>query len=849
MDRDNPPAGRSGFFWTLSAEEALRIQESSLKGLSTSDVEKKRATYGHNTVKAKKKQTSLVIFLNQFKSPITLILLFAAALSFFLQDPTDAAIIIVIVLFSTLLGYWQEKTAGDAVARLMVLIQIKTKVLRDGKEGDISIEEVVPGDVVLLSAGNVVPADCLILEEDELFVDEAAFTGESFPVEKDIKALPADTVLSKRSNSLFMGAHIVSGTAKALVVATGENTEFGKISLSLHKKSPETDFERGIRKFGYLLMQVTLVMVILIFGLNVLLKKPVLESLLFTLAIAVGLTPQLLPAITTVTLSRGANKMAKRQVIVKRLNSIENFGNMSVLCSDKTGTLTDGAVKVNRAINVFGSDSNEVLLMAKINASLQQGFKNPIDEAVSTVDAGRDISGYERIDEIPYDFIRKRLSILTGFENGNRLVTKGAVSRILDICDRVLDAEGNIVPMDSIDGEISKMYESLSSQGFRTLGVAYKDLGDALSISKSDEANMVFAGFVSLFDPLKPGIRETIAELGEYGIELKVITGDNALIAKTMSVQAGMDDAVILTGDHMRKMSDAALIQQVSRVNVFAEVEPNQKERIINALKKSGRVVGYMGDGINDVSALHAADVGISVNTAVDVARESADLVLLNQDLNVLIEGMKEGRRTFGNTQKYIFMATSANFGNMFSMAGASLFLPFLPLLPKQILLMNLITDVPAMTISSDNVDDEWIKKPRKWDIGFIKRFMVVFGVLSSVFDYLTFGVLLFVLKASDSLFQTGWFIESVVSATLIVLVVRTRKSFFKSKPGRYLSIASVSVALIALVLPFLPFSSLLGFSNVPLVFYPAMLGIVVLYIASAEWMKKIFYRHFGKEG
>lgn len=830
-------------FWASKVPEIFNTLNSSGNGLSTAEAEKARESAGLNTLKESKKQSGFLLFLSQFKSPITIILILAALLSFFLNDRTDATIILAIVLFSTLLGYWQEKSAGDAVAQLLSLIQIKASVIRDGRKQELPVEEIVPGDVVTLSAGDIVPADCLLIEEDELFVDEATFTGETFPVEKNVTQLPEDTPLSKRTNSLFMGSHIVSGTGKAIVVHTGMATEFGSISHSLRKKAPETAFEVGIRKFGYLLMQITLVMVITLFAVNVMLHKPILDSLLFTLAIAVGLTPQLLPAIITVNLSRGAKQMAQKKVIVKRLNAIENFGNMNVLCSDKTGTLTAGKVKVDRGIDSAGAESSEVLRLAKINAVLQQGFKNPIDEAIAAIPT-EDISTYARIDEIPYDFIRKRLSLLVKENGGSRLITKGAVKQVLAVCTHALAANGKTVPIQEVLPALQKLYEELSAQGFRTLGIASKSYENKQSIAREDEQDMTFRGFITLFDPPKEGIAETIRELNEYGIELKVITGDNALIARSLSEQIGLKNAVILTGSELRAMSDAALINQAVQTHVFAEIEPNQKERIIIALKKAGKTVGYMGDGINDVSAIHAADVGISVNTAVDVAKKTADLVLLNQDLEVLVEGMKEGRRTFANTQKYIFMATSANFGNMFSMAGASLILPFLPLLPKQILLTNLLTDFPSMAISTDNVDEEWIKQPKKWDIGFIKRFMISFGILSSVFDYVTFGVLLLLFHAKESEFQTGWFIESVVSAILIVLIVRTRKPLLESRPGKYLSIASLLVILLVLALPYLPVASLMGFTPVPLGLYLTMLFIVGLYILAAEWMKRWFYRH-----
>ena len=834
-------------FWSLKIDDAFKQVNSRAEGLNATEIKDRRIKYGSNSIQSTKRQTALLLFLNQFKSPITIILLLASILSYVLQDKTNAIIIIVIVFISSGLGFWQENAAGNAVAQLMAMVRISANVIRNKTKGEIPVEEIVPGDIILLQAGDIIPADSLLIEANKLFIDEAAFTGETFPVEKTPSVLPADTVLAKRANALFMGSHVVSGTAKALVMQTGINTEFGHISQTLKIAIPETEFEKGIRHFGYLLMEITLVLVIIIFGINVLLHKPVLDSFLFTLAIAIGLTPQLLPAIITVNLAQGARKMAKKNVIVKRLNSIENFGSMNVLCSDKTGTLTEGKVEVYKGTDCYGKENNKVLQIAKTNASLQQGFKNPIDEAI----AGLDLAGYQqvkRLDEIPYDFIRKRLTLLVSGPEHIQMITKGAVNKVLEICTFAEDADGKPVPIADVTAQIHKTYEAFSADGYRTLGVAYKVGNNKGSICKEDEKDMVFAGFVALFDPPKPGIAETIATLRSLGIALKVITGDNVLIAKSMATKVGLNSSVILSGSDMKNMSVEALRVNVLKTDVFAEVEPVQKQLIILALKKGGKVVGYLGDGINDATALHAADVGISVNTAVDVAKEAADLVLLDHDLNVLIEGVKEGRRTFANTQKYIFMATSANFGNMFSMAGASLFLSFLPLLPKQILLTNLITDLPAMTIATDAVDDDWISKPRRWDIKFIKRFMLVFGILSSVFDYLTFGTLLLLFKAGETEFQTGWFIESVVSASLIVLVVRTHKSFIKSNPGKYLLGSTLLVAVIALLFPLFPFAHAMGFAPLPIKFYLAMIAIVAMYLISAEIMKRWFYKSFHNQ-
>lgn len=833
-------------FWSLKVEDALIENKSSLSGLSANEALKRKRKFKPDLFETKKEESRIKLFLNQFKNPITLILLFAATLSFFLQESTNAVIILIIILFSTILGFWQEKTAGDAVSKLLNLIQITGTVLRDGKKLEISIEQIVPGDIIFLTAGDIIPADCLLIQEDELFIDEAAFTGETFPVEKDTGVLPHDTPLKKRKNSLFMGSHVVSGTGTALIITIGKSTEFGHISQKLKSKIPKTDFEIGIKKFGSLLMKITIVMVIFLFGVNVLLNKPLLDSLLFTLAIAVGITPQLLPVIIAVNLSQGAKRMAEKQVIVKRLTAIENFGNMNIMCSDKTGTLTEGKVKVHKTLDYLGQESNYVLSLAKINATLQQGFKNPIDKAISKINV-ENFKKYKRVDEIPYDFIRKRLSILIKENNNsNKLITKGAVSQILEICDTTIDKDRNKLPIKDAIDKIKKIYEDLSSKGYRTLAIAYKDFENVSVVSRDDEKNMVFAGFISLYDPPKEGIKDTIKELNKFDVELKIITGDNSLIAKSMSKEVGITNSNIITGNEIRKMSDSAFLQKVVEVDIFAEIEPNQKESIILNLKKRGKVVGYLGDGINDVSAIHGADVGLSVNTAVDVAKEAADIVLLDKDLNVLIEGVKEGRRTFTNTQKYIFMAISANFGNMFSMAGASLFLPFLPLLPMQVLLTNLLTDLPSMAISSDNVDDEWIQKPLGWNINFIRRFMFIFGSLSSVFDYLTFGLLIFIFQATEVVFHTGWFLESVVSATMIVLIIRTKKTFTKSRPSEYLTIASIAVALFVIILPILPLAPILSFTSLPLIFYIVMLTIVALYILSAELVKKWFYKNLS---
>lgn len=830
-------------FWSIPEEELLKSLETTEKGLTSEEAGIRLSRHGMNVLARKKKSDAISLFASQFKSPIVIILIFASALSFFLHQYTDSGIIFTIIFLSAALGFWQEYSAAGAIDKLLAIVHIKATVFRDGAPVEIPVEDVVPGDVVSLSAGASIPGDCRILTSQDLFIDEAALTGETFPAEKTAGTLPEETSPGARANSLFMGTHVISGTARAVVVMTGLSTAFGQIYEHLKLRTPETDFERGIRRFGYLLMEVTFLLVFAIFTINVFLHKPVLDSFLFSVALAVGLTPQLLPAIISVNLSHGAREMARHKVIVKKLSCIENFGSMNVLCSDKTGTITEGQVQVKSFIDVEGSESEKVLLFGHLNSHFETGFKNPIDEAILAY-RSYDVSGWTKVDEIPYDFIRKRLSIAASHEGSCILMTKGAVNNVLTVCTKVEKPDGTIAALDTLRAPIEKTYETLSAQGLRTIGVAYRAVDDQACPVRELENDMTFLGFIVLFDPPKEGICETIGRLNKLAISLKVITGDNRLVATHMGTMVGLENPRILTGTDLQHTRDEALLRRANSTDIFAEVEPNQKERIIIALKKAGNVVGYMGDGINDAPALHAADVSISVEGAVDVAKESADIVLLERNLDVLANGVMEGRKTFSNTLKYVFMATSANFGNMFSMAGASLFLAFLPLLPKQILLTNLLTDFPEMAIASDNVDEELLGRPRRWNIAFIRNFMVVFGLVSSFFDYATFGALLVILNAAPHEFRCGWFTESVISAVLVVFIIRSQKPFFMSRPGKSLIIASTVIIGLVLLLPYLPLGSeVFGFSPLPLKFYPVLFMILVLYVIVAEVAKRIFYR------
>jgi Mg2+-importing ATPase len=828
-------------YWTIPADELLVRLGSGPDGLTAVEANRRVSQSASLRLVPHRNARPLFLLLAQFRSPISLILLCAATVSFFLADRTDALIILTIILVSALLGFWQEHGAAKAVAALLALVRVNTEVWRDGRLIEVPIDQIVPGDVVDLSAGSSIPGDGVVLDSKDLFVDEAALTGETYPAEKSVSPVTATAPLKQRTNSLFMGTHVVSGHARAVIARVGKDTEFGRIARHVMLRPPETEFERGVRRFGYLLLEVTLLLVLAIFAVNVYLQRPVLDSFLFSMALAVGLTPQLLPAIISVNLSHGAKRMAQQKVIVKRLASIENFGSMNVLCSDKTGTLTEGRMRLQAAIDVEGRPSERVSFHACLNAAHETGFINPLDDAIRA-QCAHDLSGYDKLDEVPYDFVRKRLSILVAAPSTHLLITKGAVEQVLEVCTRTEDAQGRPMAIDEHLEKIRQLYQDCNRQGFRTLGLAYRDLGSRTQISKAHETDMTFMGVLVFADPIKADMAETVASLKRLGVALKIITGDHRLVAAHAGEQAGIDHGRLLTGQDLRLMTDDALGQRVNDIDIFAEVEPNQKDRIILALKRAGNVVGYIGDGINDAPALHAADVGISVDTAVDVAKDTADIVLLERNLAVLINGVREGRTTFANTLKYVFMATSANFGNMFSMAGASLFLPFLPLLPKQILLTNLLTDIPEMTIATDSVDHELIDRPRRWDIAFIRKFMLTFGLVSSVFDFLTFGALLLLLHASPEQFRTGWFVESVISASAIVLVIRTRRPFLSSMPGRYLLLATLAVAALTLLLPYAPIASPLGLTPMSSSFLLLLAAILIAYVLAAELVKRRFY-------
>ena len=830
-------------YWYLPVTELLERLRSSSAGLTSAEASERLRRYGPNRLKPDQRAKTFRLLLRQFESPLILILLVAAILSFFLSEPIDALIVIGIVLISSVLGFLQEKRAANAVNDLIAIVRINSRVIRDERMREVPAEDVVPGDLCVLSAGDIIPGDSIILTSQDLFVDEAALTGESFPAEKQATTVARDSPMMKRTNTLFMGTHVISGSARVVVVSTGTSTEFGRVSEHLRQRSPETEFDHGVRRFGYLLTEVTFILVIVIFGITVYLHRPLIDSFLFALAIAVGIIPELLPAIISINLAVGAVHMARRKVIVKQLASIENLGSMNLLCADKTGTLTEGTVKLDDAIDAKSMSSERGRFYAYLNAFHETGFTNPMDQAILARDRF-DIAEYEKVDEIPYDFLRKRLSILVARGGKHLMITKGAVANVLDVCTSVELPDG-CHPIIDVRIQIEEQFERLGRDGFRTLAVAYKDLGTVSDIDKSDETHMIFVALLVFADPPKPGAVEALKDFRKLGISLKVITGDNKHVATSITRSVLGREPKVLTGEQLRLLSDAALGLQGQTFDLFAEIEPNQKERIVLALKKVGNTVGYLGDGINDAAALHAADVGISVNTAVDVAKEAASIVLLEKDLSVLAAGIREGRKTFANTLKYIYMTTSANFGNMFSMAGAALFLPFLPLLPKQILLNNFLTDFPAMAISTDEVDTELVEKPKPWDIRFIRNFMVLFGIVSSIFDFLTFAVLLFLLKASVEQFRTAWFIESVMTEVLIIMVMRTWKPFYKSLPSKPLLFSMIVVLLFTLAVPYSPLSEILGLTQLSISWLVILAFITLLYGGVSEMAKRFLHDRF----
>ena len=853
------------------ANDLLNRFGTSLDGLTPEEVESRLETYGLNQIAQKGPRPVFVEFLSHFKSPVTLILIAAAIVSGFLGDPLSAIIILSIVLVSVTLDFTQEFRAERAAEALKRRVTTTATVIRGSVKSDIDISNLVPGDIVVLSAGDIVPADAAIISARDFFVDQSALTGESFPVEKTCEPIASASVteISKWSNYLFMGTSVTNGTATVVVVKTGATTQYGEIVRKSTERKPETEFESGLRKFGFLILQATFALVLVVFFVNAMFKRDILESLLFAVALAVGLTPGLLPMILSINLARGATAMSKKGVIVKRLASIQNFGSMDVLCADKTGTLTENHITVILHVDMGGKDSEKVFLYSLLNSRYQTGLRSPLDEAIlKHQEVNTD--NFKRIDEVPFDFIRKRLSVVVS-ENGQRvLLTKGAPEEIAKVITRFeLGGEiGDALP--EIKIKIDKEYRDLSAQGFRVLGVCYKNLSDEKSTySTADEHDMTFLGFIAFTDPLKDTAGESIELLRQAGVKLKVLTGDNEIVTGRICQQLGFqvsqfrrgrkfDESVghvtrtvevepinIMVSSEIEAMNDDALARVVEKADIFTRVTPGQKNRIMNALKANGHVVGYIGDGINDTPSMKVADVSISVMNAVDIAKETADMILLKNDLKVIADGAIEGRKTFGNTMKYIQMAVSSNFGNMFSAAGASLFLNFLPMTALQILLNNLLYSFAQLALPVDHVDQTYVQQPQRLRTRFVRDFMISFGPISSIFDFLTFFVLLYGFKASAPLFQTAWFVESLFTQTLVIFVIRTRKiPFFRSKPSKLLVLNIALVLLFALALPF-TVGKLFGFVPLPPTFLLILVIFIVVYLGLVELVKRWFYRRY----
>ncbi len=835
-------------WWLKSLSECQKELNADSNGLSNAEALFRLTKYGPNLFRDHHVRPLLIQFLFRFKNPLVILLLIASAISAFTGEMTDFFIIIVIVLSSVTLDFVQEHRANKAAESLRHSVSVRAIVIRDNKTLEVPLADVVPGDIVLLSAGDIVPADGFVLEANDFFVNQALLTGESYPVEKRPGVLTSEPVdLQGAANAVFMGTSVISGSARMLVVKTGASTAIGAIADSISRQPPPTSFEIGTQRFGLLILRLTILLVLFVLLVNALLHKPLLESFLFAMALAVGLTPELLPMVVSVTLARGALYMAKKRVIVKRLASIQNLGSMDILCTDKTGTLTEAKIKLQQHIDPQGNSSARVLELAYLNSFFETGLKSPLDEAILDHE-NIDVGTWKKIDEIPFDFERRRVSVL--LDNGNRrlLVIKGAPDEIIGLCT-TYEIQNNTtqIPLDNLSLEqIREKNANLEKDGFRVLGIAWREvpLNHSHAVI-SDEAGFVFAGFAGFLDPPKESASAALSALNERGITVKIVTGDSELVTQHVCAQLNIPVTGVLTGKEIAQMDDSALRIRVENANLFCRVTPSQKNRIILALKARGHVVGYLGDGINDAPPLHSADVGLSVDSAVDVAKEAADMILLDQDLSVIHAGVLEGRRTFGNIMKYIMMGTSSNFGNMFSMAGAALFLPFLPMLPTQILLNNILYDLSEVPIPLDKVDPEELHKPRKMDINFVRNYMLVIGPISSVFDFLTFYVMLAVLKADETLFQTGWFIESLCTQVLVIFIIRTRGNPFKSHAHPILVLTSLSVVAFAAIVPFTPLGSYFGFVPPPTQFYLILAAMVVIYLVMVEIAKRSFYRRY----
>ncbi len=819
----------------MTSKEALTIYGTdAATGLSTASSQERLKIYGPNLLKSHKHRSELLELIQHFKSPLVIILLVAAIVSYSVGETINASIIFGMVILSVIIDYFQERDARNAADRLRLTVKSKVNVLRDGKLSELLPEEICPGDILQLNAGKIVPADCRVIFANDFFINQSSLTGESYPCEKSALEIPAATAeLSSMDNIAFMGSSVTTGSATVLVIKTGSQTEFGKIAERLVMREEETAFSKGIHSFGYLIMRVTIILVLFIFLINAINKHDLLESFMFSLAVAVGLTPELLPMVMSVTMARGSLRMAKKGVVVKKLTAIPNFGSMEVLCTDKTGTLTEDKIELIKYLDVDGLTSEELFTLTYLNSFFQSGIRNPLDDAIVQYKQP-DISSYMKKDEVPFDFFRKRMSVVVEQKGELTLICKGAPEEILKAC--TISAE--------VADKANQLYEALSTDGFRVLAIASKPVTPRSKFSKEDETNMQLAGFAAFLDPPKQDAGETIAALARIGVEVKIITGDNQFVTRKICRELNLPVKGIMQGVEMEQLTDDALQKKVMGISIFARFSPEQKNRVILALKKFNHAVGYMGDGINDAPSLHTADVGISVNSATDVAKDAADIILTEKNLLVLKEGILEGRKTFGNTMKYILMGLSSNFGNMFSVAAATLFLPFLPMLPAQILINNFLYDTSQVTIPTDEVDESYTMKPQRWNLKTIYHYMLIFGLTSSVFDLATFYLLYGYYDLSIAQFRTGWFMESLATQTLVVFIIRTQHTpFIQSRPGKYL-LASVLLCLATgWIIPYTGLAGLLGFEVIPSPVLWSIIALVMVYLFCAELMKRFIYQ------
>lgn len=846
-----------------SPEEAFARAESTPAGLTSAEAKKRLSQFGANHLTGVKRTGLLRDLFEHLRNPLVIQLLIICGVSYVMGDLRSALVVGAMLLLSVGLAYFQERRSSLAAERLQDMVQACSAVLRDGREIELPVEDVVPGDVVILASGDIIPADLRIVHARDFFVSQSALTGESLPVEKNASVVPADMAqVTDAQCACFQGSNVISGSARGLVINTGMDTVLGGISHRVNAPRESTDFDRGIRGFVWLMVRFMVVMVSVVFLIVGITKHDWLQALLFSLSVAVGLTPEMLPMILTVCLSRGAMAMAKKRVIVKRLQAIQNFGAMDILCTDKTGTLTQDSIILERYVDVANRKSEDVLKYAYMNSYYQTGLRNLLDKAIlahEDLDVERDC---HKVDELPFDFSRKRMSVVIDYEDRHVLICKGAVEEVYAVCESY-QIDDEVYPLfDMVKHDLLEDYHALSAEGYRVLAVAYREHDRTKSdFSTADEARLILLGYVAFFDPPRDSAMKALQALGSSGVSVKLLTGDNELVTAKVCRDVNLSTGRVITGGDLQGLREADFDRTVSESSVFARLSPSQKEEIIRSLKRQGHVVGFLGDGINDAPAMRAADVGISVDSAVDIARESADIILLEKSLLVLQDGIVEGRRIFANVIKYIKMGASSNFGNMFSVVGGSYFLPFLPMAPLQVLANNLLYDLSQVAIPVDAVDTELIEKPHRWNIDLIRRFMMVVGPISSIFDYATYGLMLFVFDCArfagaasveakqyyESLFHTGWFVESLLTQTLIVHIIRTNRiPFIQSRPAPALVLTTILVMACGSLLPYSPLAAFLGLVPLPWTYWLWILAFLFGYTLITHRVKVWFFRRYG---